>query len=339
MKSWTYAERRQNLEDTMDLQDETFILSRELIEYFNEGIEEAESEIHKIAEDYFLTYDYLPLVTGTSEYPMPYNCYANKIRGLIYANGSIIYPLKRVRSYNEFETLAYADQYGQPDDYRYIIRNPSGDGAKIVLFPTSRETAILSPQANTFTPVKRWYLRQANRIPILGEYIPVYEQFIPSAVSASGNTLAITETYVTGDAVKITADFPGGTMPAPLVSGTTYYVISVSSTSIKLATSKVNAVTGTAIDLTTAGSGTFSIAIAANQTLIDNTIVDIPEFTKFVQQWVRCRCMEKEGDPRLDRAIQTLEQQRAQMVSTLSEMVPDMDNEIQRDMSAYNEQS
>lgn len=339
MKSWIYSELRNKLLGTMDLQDETFITPSELIEYFNEGIEEAESEIHKIAEDYFLTFDWLPLVTGTADYPMPYNIYGNKIRGLIYANGSIIYPIKRIRTYNEFETLAYADQYGQPDDYRYIIRNPNPGNYVISLTPASRETAILSPQANTFTPVKRWYLRQANRIPILGEFIPSYSQFIPSAVDTTANTITIAKTYVTGDQVKITADFPSGTLPNPLVSGTTYYVISASATTIKLATSAVNAALGTAIDLTTAGSGTFTIAIAANQTIIDNTIVDIPEFTKFVQQWARCRCMEKEGDPRLDGAVATLGQQRAQMVSTLSEMVPDMDNEVQGDFSSYNELS
>jgi microcystin-dependent protein len=47
-----------------------------------------------------------------------------------------------------------------------------------------------------------------------------------------------------------------GGLPAPLAVGTTYYAIYVSSTTFKLASSEANAIAGTAIDLTTTGSGT-----------------------------------------------------------------------------------
>ncbi len=54
----------------------------------------------------------------------------------------------------------------------------------------------------------------------------------------------------TGSRVNISS----GTPPAPLVLDTDYYVIVVSDTRFKLATTRANAVAGTAIDITTAGS-------------------------------------------------------------------------------------
>lgn len=50
------------------------------------------------------------------------------------------------------------------------------------------------------------------------------------------------------------------TFPAPLTSATNYYAIVVDANTIKLATSQANALAGTAIDLTSAGSGVRSLA-------------------------------------------------------------------------------
>ncbi len=49
------------------------------------------------------------------------------------------------------------------------------------------------------------------------------------------------------------------TMPTGLSSGTQYYVISVSSSTLKIATSLANAIAGTAVDITGVGSGTMTI--------------------------------------------------------------------------------
>ena len=50
-----------------------------------------------------------------------------------------------------------------------------------------------------------------------------------------------------------------GTLPAGLATGTTYYVIPVSSTTIKLATTRANAIAGTAINITDTGTGTHTV--------------------------------------------------------------------------------
>lgn len=65
-------------------------------------------------------------------------------------------------------------------------------------------------------------------------------------------TVASNTWMTTGTPITYVSTTPIG----GLTSGTTYYVINVSSTTIKLATTAANAAAGTAIDLTSAGSGT-----------------------------------------------------------------------------------
>ena len=83
----------------------------------------------------------------------------------------------------------------------------------------------------------------------------------------------------TGDGVKVSST---ATVPSPLVAGTTYFAIKVTDTSYQLATTMANAFAGTAIDLTSAGSGQHTLAqvnyaayacdgtIDTNQTAYDN---------------------------------------------------------------------
>ena len=83
----------------------------------------------------------------------------------------------------------------------------------------------------------------------------------------------------TGDGVKVSST---ATVPSTLVAGTTYYAIKLTDTSYQLATTLANAFAGTAIDLTSAGSGLHTLAqvnyaayacdgtIDTNQTAYDN---------------------------------------------------------------------
>jgi len=62
---------------------------------------------------------------------------------------------------------------------------------------------------------------------------------------------------LTGTRVRLTTTT---TLPSPLLTATDYYVIRVSDTTFKLATSYANAITGTAIDILTAGVGTHTVS-------------------------------------------------------------------------------
>lgn len=60
----------------------------------------------------------------------------------------------------------------------------------------------------------------------------------------------------------------GGALPSPLAANTSYWVIKVDADNIKLATSKANALASTAIDLTTAGTGTQTLLRSENDVVI-----------------------------------------------------------------------
>ena len=98
-----------------------------------------------------------------------------------------------------------------------------------------------------------------------------------TTAQATTNTLGQSDTFTADDTTDIctytsTANIPSNiltgtrvrlttttTLPAPLATATDYYVIRISNTTFKLATSYANAIAGTAIDITTTGTGTHTI--------------------------------------------------------------------------------
>lgn len=343
-KIWTFGEAYDKLRQDADLDeedpDEQFVTFDEMVGYFNDGIDDAEAEIHKINEDYFLTYDFLPMVEGEDEYDLPSNIYGMKIRGLTYNNGSLVYPIKKYRNRDKFEKMELdALNPSSNQEYRYQLINRGPNSQKMLLIPAATETATLAPLSPVYTPVKRWYLRNANRIPVTGEW--TNPELIPASdVDAGTDEIAVSPIfdYVDGDEVRLTPS-SGGTLPSPLVEGTTYYVIVVDESTIQLATSRANALAGTPINLTTAGTEYFTLRVAATEAIIRATLIDIPEFTSFVLSWVKANCLFKDGDPRLMGEVAKLEQQRKQMVDTLTEKEPDNDDTVEMDLSHYEEMS
>ena len=71
------------------------------------------------------------------------------------------------------------------------------------------------------------------------------------------STASIPSNILTGTRVRLTTTT---TLPAGLALATDYYVIKVSDTTFKLATSYANAVAGTAINITDAGTGTHTVS-------------------------------------------------------------------------------
>lgn len=84
-----------------------------------------------------------------------------------------------------------------------------------------------------------------------------YQTYLSANVSTANNTISFPSaniTWPTGTAVFIPQGM-AGPIAAPLIAGTTYYLILVDAHTVKLATSYSNAMAGTAIDLTTQGGG------------------------------------------------------------------------------------
>lgn len=82
-----------------------------------------------------------------------------------------------------------------------------------------------------------------------------------TSANASANTstdqilMGSTTNFPTGTPLAMT----GGTLPTGLTAGTIYYAINIDATHLQLATTYANALLGTAIDITAAGSGTATV--------------------------------------------------------------------------------
>ncbi len=84
-----------------------------------------------------------------------------------------------------------------------------------------------------------------------------YVEFVnPSAINTATEEITVTKDYTTADPVIFRTN---GTIPTGLANNTTYYVIRVSATVIKLASSSANATAGTAINITSQGAGVHTI--------------------------------------------------------------------------------
>lgn len=159
----TYGELRTQLELENDLQDETFISPDELVGYFNKAIEECEAEIMKLHEDYLVTNFSPTLVAAQAEYALPPNIYIAKIRGVIFQNGSLTYEVKRVRDWRKFMEVAETNAYNPSSIYKYFIQNDAPTSTTV----TNMKMVLTPPSRDVGTPIKVWYVRQLNRIPLV----------------------------------------------------------------------------------------------------------------------------------------------------------------------------
>jgi hypothetical protein len=224
----TFGTLKEQVKNELDLQDETQISDAEFLDFCNEAIEEAESEIHKLCEDYFKSKASLTVTSGQASYQLPTYIYADKIRKIVYWDGSKAYEVKRLKSEN-FATEIPALDLDTGGDLTYdILNNPSvSGGPRIVFHP--------APDFSDSTTLTIWYIRNAAQ------------------VAADGDT------------------------------------------------------------------------------------VDIPEFSRFIKQYMKVLCCEREGHPLLEYHMQKAERYRQKMIESLSDRTPDGDNEIEQDLSVYEE--
>jgi hypothetical protein len=158
MEYKTFAQIKTKIDRELDLETEDFIQEDELKEYVNDAIEVAQAEIHKlgIEDEYFLTKSTIDLVDDQSDYDLPTNIYSNKIKFIEYSNGTLKYPVRRLRMKDKFDYVEWANQNNSTGDYRYLIRNDSAAGKPVIeLVPKANET--------TSDAIKIWYYRNANK--------------------------------------------------------------------------------------------------------------------------------------------------------------------------------
>lgn len=365
----TYGFLKNKIELDLDLRDETFIQNDEMVGYANEGLKEAFGEILGLRENYFLSKWFVPCTTGNDLFALPPNIFANKVRGVMYQNGSIIYTMKRMREKNLFENIAYVTQYGLSDEYRYLVRNDTPGVPVMQIVPPVRsiDNVVFPPNPNPLLTMILYYIREFNRIPLVGEFY-FTETIQPTAIDGTQHIITVVAgtgfqakittgttapgtaywpyvtspiSYVTGDRVQFQPNpyVTGSALPGGLTAGTTYYVIALTPTTIALATSAANALAGIYMTFSNVGVGLFNMSVAGTAAIQTATLLDIPEYYEFVMQWMKVRCVEKEGDPRYEAMVAELQSQRKMLVDSLTEMVEDNDTEIQGDYAHYLELS
>lgn len=126
--------------------------------------------------------------------------------------------------------------------------------------------AITNFQANKPLTLTKMVGRVMAGVPVWISAPPVNINSISRTFTANPAderlTLSTTLNLFTG--VPCRVDNSGGALPAPLLEDVTYYMILVSSTEIQLAFTPDEAIAGTAINLTSAGSGTNTLLVAAS---------------------------------------------------------------------------
>jgi len=168
----TYAQLKAKFERDWDLEEEEMVTDTELMEIFNDGIDDAQAIIHQlgIEQKYFLTKALLTLTNGSADVDLPSNIYANKIMAIIYNDGSNVFPIKRLRGKNLFEDVAFASNVTWTDPrYQYIIRNDSSAGNKIQLVPASIIT--------NSTYATCWYIREATKLTTTSSICDIPESY------------------------------------------------------------------------------------------------------------------------------------------------------------------
>jgi hypothetical protein len=146
----TLGDLKDRVKAELDLEDEDFISEAEMNGYCRRAINSAENIILNLYEDYYLARPHtITLVSGTSEYSLPTGIYAQKIRKLIYSNGSDRYLVKKIKRLEDTATLETGD------DYMYLLTNDSTDGISLTVYP--------EPSSNGET-LTLWYLRNANEV-------------------------------------------------------------------------------------------------------------------------------------------------------------------------------
>ena len=156
MTTWTYSDLNTKVRQDMGITYENFISATGMRGYFKEAVRKLEKLIHGTYEDYFLAHQTVTLVNGTAEYDLASDIFVNKIRYVLYANGTTIYPIKKLRGEHKFYDAEQRNLNDSGAYYKYLIKNRNvTDGVKLQLFPAAYESGAY---------ITIWYLRKLNEL-------------------------------------------------------------------------------------------------------------------------------------------------------------------------------
>lgn len=119
----TFGDLKTQLEKEMDTEEEDFIQTEEVQNYFNSAVTLCESEIIKLGlrEQYLLKEHYIDAVAGTSDYDLPADIVANKVRKVVYRNEATIFTVPPLRGEAGPETEDLARINPASENYEFEI--------------------------------------------------------------------------------------------------------------------------------------------------------------------------------------------------------------------------
>lgn len=186
MTTWTWAQLKAKVISDLNLTGEDFVDPTELLGYGNEAVSQTEKQVHTIYEDYLLASSPVALTAGTSDYALPSDIFAHKIRGLYYNDGTTKYEISRIKKLSD---VNYVESTWSRYEYRIV--NSASVGPRIRLFPASLETSSSN--------VVCWYIRSAARFATDADTLDIPEAanfviaYVKECVKAKERNLASIE--------------------------------------------------------------------------------------------------------------------------------------------------
>lgn len=138
----TRAQLRTRIQTEMDLLDEPGVSTAEYNYSLQEAMSVVGAKIRGLYEDYFLKRGTLSLVSGTSDVSYPTDCFANKVRALLYRNGSVVCKIPRLKSMNQYLEAEMTANFAiwSPQTAKFI---PMDTAMKLIPTPTETASNVL----------------------------------------------------------------------------------------------------------------------------------------------------------------------------------------------------
>lgn len=306
MQFLTWSEAKTKIQEKIDIQDEVFVSPAELLRYCHDAIDYTEAEIHKfnVADKYFESVYPIQITSGIQDYQMPPNIYANKILKFIKNTPNDVYEIERLTRLNRYRDAAYLEHNGDSNSLSYMIINDSGNTKPVLrIFP--RPTQSISAVSTTATGTA-----------------------LSNTITVASATGIVPGMFIQQSGVSYGANIPEGAR-----------VESISGTTITISTNIFTSFATVATSFVPADYILYFIR-NANKPTLDAHVIDIPEFSSFIIQWVLVEVLKKDtGNPRLVDEKERLVELKDQMVSTLSGMVVDQNDRVEIDNSTMWEMS
>lgn len=111
------------MEAELDTQGEEFCSASEMQMYFNSAVTMCEAEILKLGlrEKYLQGEAFISAVAGQTDYDLPSDIAINKIRKVVYRNGTLVYTVHPLRTERAYETEDVMALYPPNEYYHYQI--------------------------------------------------------------------------------------------------------------------------------------------------------------------------------------------------------------------------